>query len=87
MIQQKVEKLVRTGRNPANFGSKVTRLVITLDDKGILTRVQVRTTSGLEDLDDAAVDAFRAAAPFPNPPRDLIKNGIVQINWDFILES
>lgn len=86
-IQEKVERLVRRGRRPASMTSKLTRLVITLNEKGTLTKVQLRTTSGLEDLDDAAIEAFRAAAPFPNPPKDLIKGGLVQIDWSFVLET
>lgn len=87
MIHDKVDRLIRRGRRPASIGSKMTRLIITLNQRGSLTRVQLRTTSGLEDLDDAAVEAFKAAAPFPNPPKDLVKNGNVKINWDFILET
>ena len=87
MVHAKVRMLVMKGRQPASMGSKTTRCVITLDDRGLLTRVQVLTTSGLEDLDDAALEALKAAAPFPNPPKDLITDGLVRINWDFILES
>lgn len=87
MVHAKVRQLVMHGRQPASTGSKTTRCVITLDDQGTLTRVQVLTTSGLEDLDDAALEALKAAAPFPNPPQDLITDGLVRINWDFILET
>jgi protein TonB len=44
--------------------------------------------SGLTDLDDAAVEAFRAAAPFPNPPNGIVEgDGLIRIRWDFILEA
>lgn len=87
LIHQKVRKIVSQGRQLASTGDKITRLVITFDDRGTLMRVQLTTTSGLEDLDDAAIEALKAAAPFPNPPKDLIVEGLVKINWDFILES
>lgn len=88
MVHEKVRHMVMRGRQPAsNGGSKTTRCVITLDEQGVLTRVQIMTTSGLEDLDDVALEALKAAAPFPNPPQDLITDGFVRINWDFILET
>ena len=51
-------------------------------------KVQVLEDSGLRDLDEAAVDAFREAAPFPNPPQGIVeKDGTVKIRWDFVLEA
>lgn len=86
-IKDKVMKLIHQGRNIASTGDKITRLVITLDEKGILTKVQVLGASGVKDLDDAAVEAFRAAAPFPNPPHGIVeKDGNIRITWDFVLE-
>lgn len=87
LIHTRVRDMVRGGRQIASTGAKVTRLVITLDENGGLSKVQVSTTSGLLDLDDVAIEALRVSAPFPNPPKDLIENGYVRINWDFILES
>lgn len=87
LIHSRVQQIVKTGRDIASSKSRVTRLVITLDENGGLSRVQVTTTSGLMDLDDVAIEALRVSAPFPNPPKDLIENGHVRIHWDFILES
>lgn len=88
LIHTRVRDMVRGGRHVATLqGAKTTRLVITLDDRGGLSRVQISTTSGLMDLDNVAIEALRVSAPFPNPPKDLIENGFVKINWDFILES
>ncbi|MCC6137369.1 MAG: TonB C-terminal domain-containing protein [Bdellovibrionaceae bacterium] len=87
LIHTRVRDMVKGGRQIASTGAKVTRLVITLDENGGLSKVQVSTTSGLMDLDDVAIEALRVSAPFPNPPKDLIENGYVRINWDFILES
>lgn len=81
--------MFKEGRNPASTGQdRVTKLMIVLNDKGTLVRVQVLMDSGVQDLDDAAIDAFRAAAPFPNPPKGIIEgDGTVKIRWDFVLES
>lgn len=87
-IKEKMERIMRQGRTIASTGDKVTKIVIILDDKGVLRKVQVLGPSGVTDLDDAAVEAFRAAAPFPNPPDGIVEaDGTIKIRWDFILEA
>ncbi len=87
-VREKITRIIRRDRNIASETDKVTRLVITLDNKGALVKVQVISESGFRDLDDAAIEAFRAAAPFPNPPKGIIEaDGTVKIRWDFIIES
>lgn len=87
-VREKVTKMVRQGRTIASDTNKVTKLVIVLNDSGNLVKVQVLGESGVRDLDDAAVEAFRQAAPFPNPPKGIIEtDGTVKIRWDFVIES
>ena len=87
-IKEKFTKIVRQGRTIASEGDKITRVIIILDDRGTLIRVQVVGRSGVTDLDDAAVEAFRAAAPFPNPPKGIVEaDGTIKIRWDFVLEA
>ncbi|MGE3387494.1 MAG: TonB family protein [Bdellovibrionales bacterium] len=87
-VRGKVKMIYRQGRSIASSKDHVTQVVITLNNLGELMRVDVVTPSGLEQLDDAAVEAFRAAQPFPNPPRGLINDdGVIQIRWDFVLEA
>ena len=87
-IKEKIVKILRQGRTIASVNNNITRLVITLDKNGELVRIQVRNASGYNDLDDAAIEAFRAAAPFPNPPNGIVDgSGKVEINWDFVLET
>ncbi|OFZ28778.1 MAG: hypothetical protein A2622_06765 [Bdellovibrionales bacterium RIFCSPHIGHO2_01_FULL_40_29] len=87
-VREKFAKIIRRDRTIASEADKITRLVIILDNKGTLMKVQVIGESGFRDLDDAAVEAFRAAAPFPNPPKGIIESdGTVKIRWDFVIES
>ena len=87
-VQQKFTKMMKQGRTIASENSKVTKLVIVLNDKGNLVKVQVMAASGVRDLDDAAIEAFRQAAPFPNPPKGMIEtDGTVKIRWDCVVES
>ncbi|MGZ3771260.1 MAG: TonB family protein [Bdellovibrio sp.] len=88
-VREKLTKLFKEGRAPAATNKdRVTKLMIVLNDRGTLVNVQVVNDSGISDLDDAAIEAFRAAAPFPNPPKGIIEgDGTVKIRWDFVLET
>ena len=87
-LKEKMERILKQGRTIASTGDKITRIVIVLDDKGMLRKVQVLGASGVSDLDEAAVEAFRAAAPFPNPPKGMVDgDGTIKIRWDFVLEA
>ena len=87
-VQQKFSKMMRQGRSIASDENKITKLVIILNQAGNLVKVQVLAESGIRDLDDAAVEAFRQAAPFPNPPKGMIEtDGTVKIRWDCVVES
>jgi protein TonB len=87
-VREKLTKIFRQGRRIASDQDHITKLMIFLNDKGQLVKVQVLGESGVRDLDEAATEAFKSAAPFPNPPRGIIENdGLVKIRWDFVLES
>lgn len=87
-VREKLTKLFKEGRAPAATNKdRVTKVLIVLNDAGTLVRVQVLSDSGVRDLDDAAIEAFRDAAPFPNPPKGIVEtDGTVKIRWDFVLE-
>jgi TonB family protein len=87
-VRDRLSKMFRQGRSIASDVDKVTKLLITLNAEGQLVKVQILSDSGVNDLDEAAVDAFRSAAPFPNPPMGIVDaDGTVKIRWDFVLES
>jgi TonB family protein len=69
------------------FKTRVTTLRVSLDARGKLARhPTVVNPSGVEVLDDEAVRAFAAAAPFPNPPDALIKDGVITFEFSFHFE-
>lgn len=76
------------GRKLASDKDYVTGVVVVLDSNGMITAVQLLQKSGARDLDDAAVDAFNEAGPFPDPPSGLVdQNGEIRITWSFVLQS
>ncbi len=88
VLRQKLTKLYRGGRQLASDMDHTTRLLVTLNFQGEVVRVQVVEESGTRDLDDAAINAFNQAGPFPNPPQGIVdKSGLIQIRWDFILKT
>ena len=58
-----------------------------MNKNGKIIEVVVNGKSGIEELDQAAVESFNRAGPFPNPPPGMLKNGRVIINWGFVVKS
>ncbi len=87
-IREKVRHIFASGRTIASERDHITRVIVVLDQTGNLLKVQVIGESGVKDLDDAATEAFRAAAPFPNPPKGMVdKDGTIKVPWDFVIEA
>ena len=69
------------------FKTRVTEVRVTLTAKGDLQKIVVTSPSGVSELDDEAVRAFHASAPFPNPPDGLAsKEGIITFAFSFHFE-
>jgi TonB family protein len=67
--------------------NRYTELRIQLKPDGRLQNVAVFQPSGLDFLDDEALDAFKQAAPFPNPPKQLIEaNGLINFGFGFLFD-
>lgn len=87
-VREKLSVMFRQGRSIATATDRITKLLIILNPAGTLVNVQMLSESGVQDLDEAAIEAFRSAAPFPNPPKGIVDpDGTVKIRWDFILET
>lgn len=86
-LQEKVTQYRRGGgRFPAS-DHMMTSLQITMDKKGKILNVKVKGPSGLDVLDEAAVESFNKAGPFPNPPQGMLVNGVIQIEWGFVVNG
>jgi TonB family protein len=56
------------------FKTRVTEVRVSLSRRGAVEKITVVGPSGVTELDDEAVRAFRAAGPFPNPPDGLVQS-------------
>jgi TonB family protein len=67
------------------YGGKVrfTVLIVQLNANGSLAGVQLEKPSGVDFLDDVAVEAVKEAQPFPNPPQQLIDRALNKISFRF----
>lgn len=66
---------------------RLTVVKVKIDAGGNLKEIDVSQSSGIDFLDKVAVDAFRAAQPFPNPPKGLMdKDGNITFNFGFYVE-
>jgi TonB family protein len=74
--------------NIYGFRSRLTVLKITLNKNGSIAKVVLKKPCGLSFLDNEATRAFKAAGPFPNPPRRLInkKSGKITFSFGFLFE-
>lgn len=86
-IQEKSQAIFRSGRRMPASQDYVTNLQVTLNEKGEIVAVKILGASGVKELDDAAIESFNQAGPFPNPPKELLVNGKATINWGFVVKS
>lgn len=86
-IQEKSLALFKSGRRMPASQDLITSLQVTLDEKGEIIGVKILGASGVKELDDAAIESFNQAGPFPNPPKDLLVNGRAVIEWGFVVKS
>lgn len=68
--------------------NRLTMVRVQLKPDGHLANVALDSPCGLEFLDDEAIQAFREAQPFPNPPRGLIdaNDGLVNFQFGFLFD-
>jgi TonB family protein len=86
-LRNSAEKFFRAGRRLPASQNLVTSVQITINKLGEIVNVKINSTSGIRELDDAAVQSFNEAGPFPNPPSKMLKNGEATISWNFVVSS
>jgi protein TonB len=86
-LKKKNEEMAEQGRVLPQSSEFMSVLKVILDRDGNIISVILSTTSGIKELDDAAIESFHEAAPFPNPPKDLIENGRLTLEWGFVVKE
>lgn len=86
-LYAKAEQMAKQGRQIAREEELVTALRIVMDGRGKIVAINIVGSSGVKELDDAAIESFNQAGPFPNPPKDLVVDDRVTIEWGFVVKS
>lgn len=86
-IQEKAAGLIKEGRSIASESNLITALEVTMNAVGEIVDIKIKGASGVKELDDAAISSFNEAGPFPNPPKGLMENGLVKIEWGFVVQT
>ncbi|MBC7540613.1 MAG: TonB family protein [Bacteriovorax sp.] len=86
-IQSKAKNLYKSGRRLPSSENLITAITVTLDDRGNILDIKIDGTSGIRELDQAAIESFNKAGPFPNPPKGLLVGGRAVIQWGFVVKS
>jgi protein TonB len=86
-IREKAKTMYLSGRRIPATENLITSITVDINDKGEIVHVKVIGTSGVRELDEAAVESFNKAGPFPNPPQGMLKNGVATIEWGFVVKS
>ena len=69
------------------FKTRITEVRVSLSQTGTLAKIVVTAPCGVSELDDEAVRAFKSAAPFPNPPKELAgSDGTITFAFSFYFE-
>lgn len=64
----------------------ITEVDIQLDRDGGVVRALIMRSSGSDELDQAAILAFEDAAPFANPPRELVEeDGLIHLRYGILV--
>jgi protein TonB len=86
-IQSKAKNLYKSGRRLPASENLITAITVTLDDRGQILDIKIDGTSGVRELDQAAIESFNKAGPFPNPPKGVLIGGRAVIQWGFVVKS
>jgi TonB family protein len=86
-IKDRARKLYKGGRRIPASETLITDISVVIDEKGSIVEISIKGTSGVRELDQAAIESFNKAGPFPNPPKGLLVDGRAVIQWGFVVKS
>ena len=83
-VQNAINSFDRTSLRNVGNRNWVTHVEFLLDKNGLLKEAKIMKESGVRYFDAAAIDAFREARIFPNPPAGMVQDdGMIRIKFSF----
>ncbi len=86
-INEKARALYRSGRRLPATENVITSVTVILNERGDIVSIKIDGSSGVRELDQAAVESFKKSGPLPNPPKGLVVDGKAVIQWGFVVRS
>ena len=86
-LNRKKYQTDRVEKSQNKLKDRKTVLSVTLKQDGSIHRLEVIQASGIQFLDQSALQAFRMAQHFYNPPSELAdSDGLIRFKFGFFLE-
>ncbi|MDG0816814.1 TonB family protein [Bdellovibrio svalbardensis] len=83
-VQQAIDSFDRMTAVNAGGKNWNTQVEFLLDRKGFLQKAIIMKESGIKSFDAAAVNAFKEARIFPNPPQEMVQDdGYIHLKFTF----
>ncbi len=74
-----------TARVPGN--RLTVGVMVAISEDGTVQGVRVSKSSGVKTMDELAMLTFHRVSPLPPPPVRAVRNGTLQLPWDFNLNK
>lgn len=86
LVKEKFEKLFNEGMMVAPHDGNCESLVeVDVTENGKIISTTLVKPCGIKAADDAAVEAFSRLENLPPPPKKVLKEGVTQVKWNFVL--
>lgn len=86
LIRSYLDQLAARDMEILSRRNRTSQVEIVLTPAGEFARSVIHNSSGDKGLDHAAIESFRLAAPFPNPPSEMVKSdGFIHLFYAFTL--
>jgi hypothetical protein len=86
-LTEKSNLFQRLGKRIISKDGVMTSLIVSLNLKGEIVFIRIKSSCGIKELDDVAIESFLKAAPFSNPPKGLLVLGRLILEWGFVVKN
>jgi len=85
MMKSKVKQLPEDQKVAFEKEERIVKVAGEIDETGALQKIHLQQSSGFSFMDEVALAVFKEKSPFSKPPRSILKDGIVSLDWKFIV--
>ena len=86
-LKEKINEFRNSNKRVPASSEYLTSLEVVLGKKGEIIKGSIIESSGIKEFDEAALESFYKAGPFPNPPKGMLKGNQISIRWGFVIKN